>query len=1121
MNEPRPNCPDNDVLQELAAGILAPAMAEQTMRHVAECKFCGPTLQQYLREFSEEQSPENIAILKQLQSSRPEWQKKLVRESIGGERRFPWLKLVPATVALAAVIFGVVQGPAIWAAFQLHQAQKAVAAAFVDRRTSLSRLPSVDYAPYNPFPTVLGADDGRGVDEVPPSLHDASGAANKNLKAGNADPRWLQIQGRALLWEATPSSLEKAEKDFEKARSEGLAAPSLEIDLAASYFERDSRNDHPNLQRTLNLLSEVLTKPNLSKDDQASALFNLAIAYEKTQAWDMAVKTWKKYLQVDSTSGWTKEAQQHLQDAQAKISGGRQQSYSDPSFFLQQKAQGTLRPEDPEQYQQKALSQWLPVALADKNSDAYRALQGLAEVFAEHQDFWWRDFLRDTKLSEADAVKALNIAALDNEKGLYSQARDHAVLAAANFADEQNHAGRLMAVFQAVYASRSMLKGEACLVRAAPLWAELFITKYEWLHGQLALEKAQCRNFHGDLAESDSDSQVSLQIAQRFQFPVLEMRILGISASMHSQQGRCSGAWEQGTEGLSHYWQGAYPSERLDQFYAVLWQCTQQAGNLYVSEAILAHTLELRENPQYRIARNPIREGLLHLRLSNMFLAQKRLEAAQSESKKALALLENVPEGYAKEYKMIINIEPAELELNQGDAHLALTTLKEVGEHLPSIQDKLITATFYRLLGDTQWELKKLDDAATAYQTAIEMAEGPLKGLTDGPDRVAWLRATDDSYRGLIRVLIAKNKTEDALKRWEWYKSRPLLQGLRFENARFGRNGANSEKAEERQHNFENRVVYANFKDGLEIWTSNKKGIHGTWVGVPQQEFEQVVQDFTERCATPDSDLNEVKKQGAWLYAQLLEPVISELNPTSDITVELDRVANNLALEALTTPSGSYFGQQYSVIYSPGTWWEKGLHPPKPITTSTSLLLLDASRAPGAGYLPGIDAQKNAISKLFRRTRLVDSTQTEWAALQAHMRTSELFHYIGHGRLDAAGTTLDYNAKRSLRGRDFDPELFKHSQLVVLAACSTGKDLGLLDTNSLVRSFLVSGVPAVIASHWNVDSQTTSTLMIEFYQNLAQDKTIGNAMSAARAAVLKTKPHPYYWAGFGRFGRAA
>ena len=128
------------MLQELAAGILAPAMAEQTMLHAAECKSCGPILKQYLTEFSDEQSPENLAILKQLQSSKPAWQKKLVRELIGGGRGFRWLKLVPATAALAAVIFGVVQGPALWAGFQVKQAQKAVATAFVQRRPTTYRV---------------------------------------------------------------------------------------------------------------------------------------------------------------------------------------------------------------------------------------------------------------------------------------------------------------------------------------------------------------------------------------------------------------------------------------------------------------------------------------------------------------------------------------------------------------------------------------------------------------------------------------------------------------------------------------------------------------------------------------------------------------------------------------------------------------------------------------------------------------------------------------------------------------------------------------------------------------------------------------------------------------------
>jgi len=333
----RPNCPDDEVIQELAAGILSPAMAEQTMHHVARCDTCGAALRRYIREFSQEQSPDDIAILNQLESSKPQWQKRLVRELIGGGSWFPWLKIAPAAVALAVVIFAVIQGPALLANFKVKKAQRQVATAFAERRTTLMRLPGVEHSDYRSFPVELGLESGRGLDEIPTSLHDATGAANNNLRAANADPRWLQVQGRALLWESTPSSLEKAEKDFEKARTSGLATPSLEIDLAASYFERDSRAEHPNLQRTLKVLSEVLSQPDLGRDDQASALFNLAIAYEKTQVWDLAVETWEKYLKVDPSSGWAAEARQHLKEGKAKISGKRQQSYSDPLFFCNKK----------------------------------------------------------------------------------------------------------------------------------------------------------------------------------------------------------------------------------------------------------------------------------------------------------------------------------------------------------------------------------------------------------------------------------------------------------------------------------------------------------------------------------------------------------------------------------------------------------------------------------------------------------------------------------------------------------------------------------------------------------------------------------------------------------------
>jgi CHAT domain-containing protein len=1121
MNATQPYCPDDEVLQELAAGILAPALAEQTMLHVAECKTCGPVLRRYLNEFSEEQSPENIKILTQLRSSRPQWQKRLVRELIGGGRRFPWLKLVPATAALAAVIFGVIQGPALLVEYRVKQAQKEVAAAFVERRTTPSRLPAVDYAPYNPFPVVLGAENGRGVDEVPTSLHDASGAANKNLHAANADPRWLQIQGRALLWEATPSSLEKAEKDFEKARSEGLASPSLEIDLAASYFERDSRAEHPNLQRTLNLLSKVLTQPNLNKDDRASALFNLAIGYERTQAWDLAVETWEKYLQVDPSSGWTTEAQQHLKDAKAKTSGRRQQSYSDPSFFLQQRAQGTLRPEDPERYQQKALSQWLPDAMADKESDAYRAVSGLAEVFAEHQDFWWRDLLKNIKTRDFDAVQELSGANLGNEKGRYDDALKHSRAATKAFKSAGNLPGELLARFQEVYALRSKLDGADCLARADPLVNQLAGTRFVWLRAQSLLERAQCKNFQVKLAKSDADAVESLHLAAK-SLPVLSMRVLGISAGMKRQQGKYEETWMLGVEGLRVYWQGAYPEERLDQFYAVMFQDAEDAAFPYLAESMLRHIIALRTSSENGMRKNPLREGMLHLELANLLNARHAASEGEKETQIASAILENAVRSYPESFRIDSSLKPAENDLQHEEAQRALATLKAMDGLIQRTQNKELALNYYRLLGRVQFHLQHLDEAAGSFESAIEIADAGLDGIKNDADRLSWKQATEGSYRGAVRVLLAQKKDREALDRWEQYKGRTSV-----EKPLAAEIPASSAITQARKPGLPFpssaalRLIYASFDDGVQIWGLKNGHLQSSWVIISKPDLEKELRIFAEECATPDSSLTDVERQGLKLYSILVQPVAAELSESQAVIVELDQSAYGLSLEGLKTPGGRYFGEKYSVVYSPGLWMERQLRSPESIGRANSLFLLDATHSADSNYLPGMEAERAFIAKAFPQSTVVDAAIVNWSSLRPQLAASSVFHYMGHGRPSRTGTDLVLNQKQSLGAADFTPDLLLHSELVVLAACSSGRSgkEGLLDNQNLVHSFLTAGVPQVVASRWDVDSGSTSELMVSFYRHVTTDRTVPQAMLDARREVLAQKSHPYYWAGFSVNGR--
>ena len=93
------------------------------------------------------------------------------------------------------------------------------------------------------------------------------------------------------------------------------------------------------------------------------------------------------------------------------------------------------------------------------------------------------------------------------------------------------------------------------------------------------------------------------------------------------------------------------------------------------------------------------------------------------------------------------------------------------------------------------------------------------------------------------------------------------------------------------------------------------------------------------------------------------------------------------------------------------------------------------------------------------------------------------------------------------------------AELVVLSACETalGKEVKGEGLMSMVRGFMYSGTPRVLASLWKVDDEATAELMKEFYRQLLES---GLAPAAAlRQAQItqmqkKSRQSPYYWAGF-------
>jgi CHAT domain-containing protein/Tfp pilus assembly protein PilF len=95
------------------------------------------------------------------------------------------------------------------------------------------------------------------------------------------------------------------------------------------------------------------------------------------------------------------------------------------------------------------------------------------------------------------------------------------------------------------------------------------------------------------------------------------------------------------------------------------------------------------------------------------------------------------------------------------------------------------------------------------------------------------------------------------------------------------------------------------------------------------------------------------------------------------------------------------------------------------------------------------------------------------------------------------------------------------TQLVVLSACDTGRgDVKVgQGVYGLRRAFIVAGAETVVTSLWKVDDETTGALMEAYYRNLLAGQGRAAAMREAMRVLLRTRPHPHYWAPFIVLGR--
>ena len=60
----------------------------------------------------------------------------------------------------------------------------------------------------------------------------------------------------------------------------------------------------------------------------------------------------------------------------------------------------------------------------------------------------------------------------------------------------------------------------------------------------------------------------------------------------------------------------------------------------------------------------------------------------------------------------------------------------------------------------------------------------------------------------------------------------------------------------------------------------------------------------------------------------------------------------------------------------------------------------------------------------------------------------------------------------------------------------------------------------MVVSLWSVEDNSTSQLMVEFYQQLQQNPDKAKALRQAMLKTMEKRKNPRYWAGFTLVGKA-
>jgi len=775
---------------------------------------------------------------------------------------------------------------------------------------------------------------------------------------------------------------------------------------------------------------------------------------------------------------------------------------------------------EPENYLDVAVTRWLPRRW--ENASFQRALHALAARLEDrHHDRWLRDILaagRSDRLIRSQA--ALAEAAQANLADESDLALSKSAEAADGMRAAGSRAGALRADFERIYAlHRSVESAGECVNKAMALEREAKAMQYSWILGQAILEQGNCRDLLGESGLAHQDMARALSLVRNAGYTDLELRSAGILAGAQTTAGNLLAAWSLSREGLSKYWSGPYPGIRAHQIYRNLARSAENLGlrqTAYMFQRAAATAVS--ETPRRRT------EALARAYLAELALEVGDPEEAKAELEQAGKLFDQLQQPSDRRYRILAELSLAQTDLTEGIPEAAAKRLEAIGPAVQKVDAASVRIRFEQVLGDSFSLTARPDEAEMAYRQAIELSERRLDTLRGFRERAQLMVVAGKAYRGLIELLWNRGDQPGALRLWEWFRSGEGPEGPR-------KLDLDQRRAQLRNESF---LTYVMLPHGPVAWLYDDRGIEGRRLNVKPDELETVAFRFLRECADPGSDRQAFQRDARQLYDWLMAPLAYRLDPARTLVIEPDGAVGAIPIQALLDASFQYLGERFAIAIAGGVADYQLRASAGPVTATLKALVIASPTLGDEATvtfppLAGTTREGRSVAKRFPGSVLLTGEQATLRAVEQLRPAVELFHFAGHGFSNGGNGGLllapeqgDSEDASVLDGARMGQQEWKRCRLAVLSACSTGtgEDKGPVNPESLVRGLLWAGVARVVASRWNVDTESGAQFMDHFYTELlsGRDASAALQVAARRLRNDKATSHPYFWAGFQSFG---